>query len=180
MSYDIIKSIKVVNGEVVLNYACNNLDPHHFHDWVCPSLTKILQEQGQDVLDVEILGEYENGNFHKGNNNKYTRALTVLHHMPEYVQYDWRVPSREEYEENSKRRHTKEFRDLLSKAMKTMLPRDKFIISYDDGTRFLKKITSRHTFWTPVRSFSKVFRYKEDAEAVMNRLNMRGAVVEEA
>lgn len=107
MSYAIIKSIKVIDGKVFINSTSNNVYPHTFMEWECSSLTKILKEQGREALDVEILGEYENGNFQRGD-NRYTRALQVLRHMEEYKLYDYRVISgrntRQTKKEGSRRR----------------------------------------------------------------------------
>ncbi|HPX74026.1 MAG TPA: hypothetical protein PKW51_08945 [Methanoregulaceae archaeon] len=170
MSHEIIKSIKIRNGKVIMHSASNNVSPHHFSVWECPSLTKILQEQGQEALDVEILKEYENGMFQQGN-NKYTRALMVLRNMEEYKLYDWRTPSWAEYDEIQKRRSTPAFKNLLSTAMKTKPPKDKFIISmpYRERTAYIRKLTSRHAFWSLDQNDAKIFSYRCDAVNVLSR-----------
>ena len=83
MSYVIVKSIKIKNNKVMVNWASNNVIPRDYYERECESLTEILQKEGREALDIEILKEYDNGNFQKGS-NKYTRALKVLRHFPEY------------------------------------------------------------------------------------------------
>ncbi len=68
MSYDIIKSIKIKDGKVHINGAPSNVYPRYFEEFECPSLTKVLKEEGRQALEVVILGEYENGNFQRGSN----------------------------------------------------------------------------------------------------------------
>jgi len=57
----------------------------------------------------------------------------------------------------------------LKKALETKLPKAKFIItkSTNMGTKvYLKKLTARHVFWSPVREKAKIFRFIEDTEDV--------------
>ena len=142
MSYEIIKNIKIKDGKVFLTSSANNIYPHTFDEWECSSLTKILQEKGEDELDIEVLGEYEKGCFQRGN-NKYTRALAVLRHMPEYQKYDWRCPWDKD-EETNQRRASESFKELLNKAMRTYLPKERYILTSQCGSNvFYMKIT-RH------------------------------------
>jgi hypothetical protein len=168
MGYDIIKSIKIKDNKVFLTSTANNVRPRTFKEWHCESLTRILIEQGQEALDVEILEEYESGNFQAGGQNKYTRALKVLTHMPEYKAFDWRVSFGEEYDKVKENRKKEAFTELLKKALKTKLPIDKFIlISQYNGKRvYLSKVTSRHAFWTHDLIKAKIFKYAGDAERV--------------
>lgn len=76
MSYSIIRSISVVKGKVYLNSAANNICPHWYIKEEIPSLTRILQEQGRDALDKEILHQYWGGMF-KGGSNDYVRACSL-------------------------------------------------------------------------------------------------------
>ena len=54
MSYSIIKGIKIENGKVRIKGAPNNVCPRTYEWEDCPSLTKILIEQGKDALDMEL------------------------------------------------------------------------------------------------------------------------------
>ncbi|OGP24993.1 MAG: hypothetical protein A2X99_02300 [Deltaproteobacteria bacterium GWB2_55_19] len=167
MSYHIIKSIKVdeKEGKVYITGADNNVRPRTPHRWECTSLSQILVEQGREAVDLEILEAYESGDF-QGGNNKWTRALVVLRRMPEYAQFNWRG---EPYDEITERRKTPAFKAILKKALETKLPKAKFIItkSTNMGTKvYLKKLTARHVFWSPVREKAKIFRFIEDTEDV--------------
>lgn len=164
MSYEIVKKISVKDGKVILTSAANNVRPHHYEEWECFPLSEILRTQGQNALEVEILKDYESGNFQKGNKNKYTRALAVLRHFPEYKDYDWR--ENDNYEERCQRRETAEFGELLKKALNTYLPKDKYIISKENlGKKcYLWKVTKRYAKWSWAKQDAKIFRYQQDAE----------------
>lgn len=81
MSYEIIKSIKIKDNKVFLKSASNNVYPRDFHEQECPSLSKILQDQGQQALELEIFKAYESGNFQSRGNGKYNSALRRLRNM---------------------------------------------------------------------------------------------------
>ena len=163
MSYEIVRTIRVKEDGVFLCSAANNVYPRDWQEWKCKSLSKMLMEQGRRAVDVEILKEYESGNL-QGGKNKYTRALEVLKHFPEYGDFDWRG---EPYDLVCERRKSPAFIALLEKALRTSLPRDKFIVFkiYGSDTVYLRwaKRTAR---WTYEKTKAKVFRYKGDAEAV--------------
>ena len=56
MSYEKVRSIKIdeVAGEVFVTGASNNVRPLTYEKWECPSLSKILKEQGRKAVEVEI------------------------------------------------------------------------------------------------------------------------------
>lgn len=168
MSYLIVKSIKVKDGKVYLNGASNNVFPHYYEEWESKSLTKILTEQGKEALDVEILEQYDAGNFQRGG-SKYVRALQVLRHFPEYRAFDWRT----NWDESQKTRGTAEYRALLLRALKTRLPKDRFIIAKQSDGRAIYLYTTRGRFarWTGTMDKAKIFRYKEDAEGLKKCYN---------
>lgn len=161
MSYDIIKSIRIKDRKVFLLSASNNVYPRHFEEGECPTLTAILASLGKEAIDLEILSKYEKGNFQRGA-NKYTRALEVLRHMPEYALYDWRVDGNEE------RRGSEEFKELLRRALRTRLPKDKFTIvkKAGEGKVFIRMRGRQFATWTSDKTRAKVFRYAADAEGL--------------
>jgi len=165
MSYNIIKSIKVKENKVYISSACNNVRPRYYDECECKSLSRVLQEKGQEALDVEILKAYEEGDFQRGR-SKYTRALQVLRHFDAYKKFDWRASSYKKDCPIQANRESEKFTDLLKLAMKTQLPKDKFVISklYGAGVVYLWKRTKLYAKWLPDKSRAKVFRYKEDAE----------------
>lgn len=170
MSYEIIRSIVIKNDRVILRSSSNNVSPKHFDPWECASLTRILREQGQEALDIEILKSYENGNFQRGD-NRWTRALERLRNMPEYPVFDWRAP---DFEAVEARRKTPEFIELVKKALHSDFPAEKFVLATHDGLlhpMYFCKVgrVARFAFQ---KDKAKVFHYRREAE--MTRLNYRG------
>jgi hypothetical protein len=165
MGYEIVKTIKVENGRVFVNGACNNVYPKDYHYSESYYLTGAMERGGQEELDYEIMRAYEEGNFQPGNQNKYSRAVCILRHMPEYEKYDWRQTGAA-YEEAKKLRETKEFRELLLLALKTGMPKDKYIVTkpYRDKTVYLYKITTRAAKWIEDKTKAKMFFWEKDAE----------------
>jgi len=164
MSYAIIKNIKVKDDKVIVASASNNVRPRYYTPYVCPSLTRVLKEEGKDALELEIMEAYENGNFQKGN-NKYTRALKVLRHLPEYKDFDWRKTLENK---KNKRDDKEEFEELLRKALDTPLPKQKYIITkevYDGIGYFSHRANSSFCKWYRDKSKAKKFDYEEDAES---------------
>jgi hypothetical protein len=166
MSYDIIKRIKVTDGKVIVASAANNVRPHYYTEYKCDSLTKILSEQGKDALELEIFRHFENGTF-QGRIQKYQRALQVLRNDPKYPSFNWRVGGKA-YAQVSKNRDTVAFDELLKKALKTQLPKDKFIITkgYCGDCVFLLKLTKRGCKWTKEKIKAKIFVYEAEASRV--------------
>lgn len=167
MSYDIIKNIKIKDNKVFFKCASNNVFPKYFEKCESYSLSKILQEQGKEALDIEILKEYEKGNFQKGS-NKYVRALQVLRHMQEYKNFDWRQSSyNDDCPIQKNRKDESLFNALLKKALYTMLPKDKYIVTkqhYDGSIIYLWKVTKKSAKWCYNKEKAKIFRYENDAK----------------
>lgn len=161
MSYAIIHGIRIEDSQVILKYADNNVYPRRPHEWACPSLSLILQEEGQDALDLEILSEYESGNFQKGK-NKYTRALEILLHDPEYKKFCWRRNGTEKAREDREA-----FNAVKLRALKSRLPSDKFIVTKIVAgyqVQYFHKLTKRYAHWTIDKSKAKIFHWQEDAD----------------
>jgi hypothetical protein len=168
MSYDIVKSIKVRDGKVYLKSASNNVYPHTYDEWECSSLTKILNEEGEEGLDVAILGDYEKGNF-QGSGTKYVRLLAILRHLPEYAAFDWRQNG-PGYDKAQELRKSPAYNALLRKVLSMRMPKDKYIVKkdyygdYQAKTVYLKSFGGRLARWTGDKAGAKVFRFIEDAE----------------
>lgn len=169
MSYEKVKSIKIKDGKVFINCASNNCRPLDYKTEEYPYFTQILQEKGLEELDLSLLEIYEGGSFQDGN-NKYTRALKVLYYVygEEYKPFSWRNNG-EEYERANELRKTQAFKDLLLKALKTKLPKEKFIIKKSENV-FVKKITSRFIFYGN-ESQAKEFDFKQEAEPTAKHIN---------
>lgn len=172
MSYDLVRGIGIKGDKVFIKASSNNVYPHTYYTEELPRLTKMLQEQGQEAVDIEILKQYENGNFQPGTKNKYSRALDVLRHMPEYAEFDWRG-SRDIPDE---KRKSAEFNALLLKALHTQLPKEKYIITktlYDGVEAYFwmrKNAGSCKWYYDPKKA--KIFNYKQDAENVKKWFTM--------
>jgi len=170
MSYDIIKKIKITEDKkVLITCASNNVCPRTFEEVESFSLSKILKEEGKDKLDLEILKAYESGCFQRGS-NKYTRALHILRHLPEYENFNWRINGKKAYEKVQKKRETAEFDVLLQKALNGHLPEEKFILLKDNygSPVYFRKLTKWTGKWTSDKEKAKIFNYKEDTERVKN------------
>jgi hypothetical protein len=164
MSYDIVKSIVIKDGKVFARAACNNVSPRHYEPWESACFTKILQEQGEEALDVEILKDYENGNFrpYPGTSNKYTRALDALRAMPDYALFSWHT-SGEEYNLACERRKSEAFTDLLKKALRHKEPRGRFVIQNPYSSMYLRKRGPKTARWVD-KEVATVFTSRTDAE----------------
>ena len=90
MSYEIVKSIKITENEVIFSADSNNVRPRDFTPRPWPYFTEMLKSQGKEAVELDILKAYEDGTFQPGRQNKYSRAIDRLKQMPEYAQYDWR------------------------------------------------------------------------------------------
>ncbi len=165
MSYDIIKNIKIKDDRVFVKSAPNNVYPRTFYMEECPSLSKILQEQGKEALDLEIFKQFENGNFQRGN-NKYTRALHILLNMPEYVHFNWRGGNSKEYETVQENRKKPAYKELLLKALCSRLPKDKFIISkpYHGQSCYSLRVTRRSAKFCYETAKAKLFHFENDCK----------------
>jgi len=168
MSYEIIRKIRIDQNKVLITCASNNVYPRTFEECESFSLSKILQEKGHDALELEIFKAYESGCFQQGS-SKYMRALEVLRHLPEYKSFDWHLPGLgKDYDICQKNRETPAFDNLLKKALKTRLPKEKFIVfkKYDGENIYLWKITKRCASWIRERARAKIFKYEEDANNI--------------
>ena len=173
MSYDVVKSVKIENGKVFINCACSNVYPRTFEEWESKQLSELLKEKGVEAVELEIMKAYEEGNF-QGSSGKYIRALKVLQHMPEYAEFDWRLGGirSEQYETNSKNRKERvsEFEAMLTKALVTQLPKDKFVIKKSHGgiPVYVMKVTKRFVQWTGGTN-RKIYKYYDDAKQLIDR-----------
>jgi hypothetical protein len=139
MSYEIIKSIKIRDGQVFIKGAPNNIYPRDYEEFECPSLTKVLKDEGQEKLDITILRECESGNF-QGSIGKYRRPLAILRHLPEYADFDWRQngPGYEKAEINRK---TPAFDEFLKRVLSMKMPEGNDLEELDEeGKRIALKI----------------------------------------
>ena len=172
MSYEKVKAIKIKENKVFINCASNNVRPLHYTLEEYPSFSKILQEQGLNAVEIALLKNYEEGNL-QGGKNKFTRALKVLYNLltEEYKNFDWRENhfkyGSEEDKQHRLLRESEEFKALLLKALKTKLPKEKYILTkeYHNTEVYLKSCVSSAN-WTSERERAKVFDFKGECENV--------------
>ncbi len=173
MSYEIIKGIKIKDNKVFINCACNNVIPHSYTKREVSYFTKILNEQGKEAVEIELLKAYEKGNFQKGTENKYTRALEILKFLykEEYALFDWRIDNTpygsEEYKSHKLLRESNAFKDLLLKALNTKMPTEKYIIFNPSNNSYVKKETTRHIFYGALND-AKIYNFKAQTEKTVN------------
>ena len=57
MSYELVKSIKIdkQNKKVYITSACNNVTPHHYRTSECSYFSNILEKDGLEEMEKEIL-----------------------------------------------------------------------------------------------------------------------------
>ena len=162
MSYAIVQKIRIdKDNKVFITSADNNVYPRTPQEWEC---TYFSNYPDRESIELDILAAYESGEFQAGRQNKYTRSLNVLRHLPEYKRFDWR----NNWEESQKNRKNKaEFNSLLKKAFYTKLPKEKYAIIKDylgKKVYFNRRRNSRTAYWYNEPSKATIFNYKEDAE----------------
>ncbi len=166
MSYNIVKKIEIVGDKVFVTSACNNVIPRTPRREESTYLSKILKEKGRQALDIDILKAYESGEF-QGGQNKYTRALEVLRHMPTYQAFDWHNGDYKIKSEN-RLREAGYLYALMEKAFTTRLPYDKYVITktVSDGIKcyLYHRANSGFCKWYEDIKRAKVFRFLEDAK----------------
>lgn len=161
MSYHIVKKIKILPDKVLITGHDNNVYPKTDEEWECTYLNQFLKDK--EKVEIEILRGYEEGNFGVGAQNKWTRALEILIHLPEYKKFDWRNNN----EETDKARISAEFDNLLKKVLKMKLPKNKFVITKNINNKkmyFYHRKGSNFCTWHQDIKDAKIFRWREDAE----------------
>ena len=168
MSYYIVQSIQIdkEQNKVFITGADNNVYPRTPRKWHCSYYDATMAAKDYNSIDLDILEAYESGNFQAGGQNKYTRALEVLRHIPEYQKLDWRQKDWEAGQENRKDKTA--FRAVLEKALQTPLPKEKYVITKEaNGQKayFYHRRNAGFCKWYYEQAKAKVFRYINDAEA---------------
>ena len=168
MSYSIVKSIKIVDDKVFLHSTPNNVRPYDWETWECSYLSTILQNQGKEALDKEILILYWEGNFQRSNNN-YQKAVNTFDRSV----YNWDYISQYSAElsklgndaaiiESKKRKE--EVREKLYEHYQAFISckKEKWIVKYLNY--YLFKVTSRKFRFSPDARDAKIFTSRKLAE----------------
>ena len=173
MSHEKVKSIKIdeENKKVFINCATNNCRPLSYTREEYPYFSKILQEEGREAVEIALLKTYEGGSF-QGGINKYSNAFKVLYYIfrEEYNKFSWRNDNGKWGSEESKRfdelRESKEFEELLKKALNYKIPKKKFVIAqnhYGDEVIYGKRCLSCMK-WLHTSEKATKYYFKEEAE----------------
>jgi len=175
MSYDLIKGVKIENGEVWFNCASNNVRPLTYEWCKSNSLSQVFKEKGIDALNIEILKEFESGNFQSSLNLKWVRANKILKFIlkEEYEPFNWNNNfhyGSEEYNAVNERRKSQAFNDLLLKALTFKMPKTRFIIRNNRNGYFVRKDTSRHIFYGNEEQ-AKKYEFRTLAESIAKNIN---------
>jgi hypothetical protein len=176
MSYEIVKRLRIENGEVLITSDSNNVFPKYFVERKCTYLTDLLQEQGEEALNIYILKAYEEGNFQEGNPNKWSKAISRLQRTPEYEKYNWRKSQYGTDCPINKLRYAEdqtEFHKLLLSSLTLKEPTEKYIIRNTTPGResYVSKVTSRLVKYHRDIKEAKVFKYKDEAQYLINMFN---------
>jgi len=171
MSYEKIRSIKIdqKQGKVFITCACNNVRPLIYEKHESDYLSKMLKEEGKEKVEIHILKAYEESNFQQGN-NKFRKALKVLKFVfkEEYQKFNWNNNYKygsPESKEVDRLRETKEFEELLKKALNYKIPKNKFVLSKKtyNGLAY-GKACPRRLYWSWNKTKATKFDFKEEAE----------------
>lgn len=177
MSYEIVKRLRIENGEVLITCDSNNVFPKYFVERKNTYLTDLLQQQGEEALNIYILKAYEEGLFQEGNPNKWSKAIARLQRTPEYEKYNWRKSNYNNPECTiNKLRHTEdqtEFNKFLLSALELKEPAEKYIVKNTTPNKesYVRKVTTRFVKYSREKTEAKVFKFKDEAERIVKMFN---------
>jgi len=174
MSYQIIKKVEIDKKEkaVYLTSHCNNVSPKTDSRWRCVYYDLMAKKEEWENIELDILSVFEKGSF-QGSGTKYARANKILQNMPEFDKMNWRK-SWDDYKKYDK---TKEYWDLLKKALNTKLPKTKYLIekTYYNGDIIFAKYRkgSRYIGWTRDKKTATKFDYQNEADRVIEAFDLK-------
>lgn len=170
MSYEKVKSICITEDKVFITSACNNVRPLSYSKEEYPYFTNILKEKGMESVEIALLKSYEEGNLQDGV-NKYSKALKVLRYVygEEYKRFNWRNHGgkwgSEEYKKGIELRESKEFEDLLKKALNYKFSKTRYIIFKDYfGEKVFAKVCLTCVKWTRDKDKATKFYFRDEAK----------------
>jgi hypothetical protein len=171
MSYEIVKKIRIEDGKVFLTSSSNNVYPKYYNEWECTTLSEILQQQGEDALNYELLKEYEGGMMQTGNPNKWSRAIDRLIQTEDYKKYSWRLSSYKDDCPIQLARQSDEFKKFLLSSLNL---KDDIIgkfriknINHSNGV-YVLRVTKRYVKFTSDITKSKIFKKRAEIDSLTN------------
>jgi len=171
MSYEKVKSIKIdeKQGKVFINCACNNCRPLSYSREDFPYYNKILNEEGKEAVEIDLLKNYESGNLQEGT-NKYTNALKVLRYVfgEEYKRFNWRnKPWGDEKKSNEIEdlRKSEEWDNLLKRALDYKFDKKNFIITKTHHEEVIyAKVCPTFIKWKWKKEEATKFNFEDEAK----------------
>lgn len=173
MSHNKIKKIEIENGRVFITSAESNVYPLTYYREKCKSLTKLFNEKGKEALEIEILKEYENGNFQAGSENKYTNLLLKLKNTPEYEKFNWRLSQYTNECPIQKNRQSEKFYELLKKVIyskETSKCRSMISAGKEHQTIYFVRFAGQTAKFSFYKTDGKVFTDKYKLQDTFDRL----------
>ena len=174
MSYEIVKRLRIENGEVFITSDSNNVFPKYFVERKNTYLTDLLQQQGEEGLNIYILKAYEEGIMQEGNPNKWSKAIARLQRTPGYQKYNWRKSNYNNPECTiNKLRHAEdqtEFNKFLLSALELKEPAEKYIVKNTTPNKesYVRKVTTRFVKYSREKTEAKVFKFKDEAQKLLD------------
>jgi hypothetical protein len=115
MSHDIVKTITIKpNGEVWFTSCSNNVCPRTPKRWHCTYYTEMLAEHGKEYVELDILRNFYNGNM-QGTGTLYGKVAAIY-------------TTKERFEMPE---------DAYAKLLELRADKKKYVLSLDDGKRFI-------------------------------------------
>jgi hypothetical protein len=167
MSYEIIKRIRIENGNVFVTSCSSNVYPKTPYEFESTYLSNLLKE-GQEKLDLQILKFYEDGSWQGSYYNKWKRAVDKLKSTNEYSKFNWHNASYNEGCPITALRNTKEFDDFLLSGLK--MKTEKYILT--NGFHYIRKVTGKflkNYYFTTDKNKAKIFNFMNDVNNITVR-----------
>ena len=172
MSYELVKSIKIdeENEKVFITCASNNVRPITYSKENYPYYSNLLKEKGKQAVELALLKGYESGSLQRGD-NKYRNARKVLVYIfsKEYAKFNWRN-SYEDSDKQDELRKSKEFDELLLRALNYKIPKERYVLTKDSyGEKVYGKRCPTCMKW--LYCVDKATKYLFEEEAKQNIFN---------
>lgn len=136
MSYEKIKKIRITADKVFITSCSNNVWPQDYEEWESPRLSDILNKQGREAAEKEILFSYFDGMMKSVVNDRYQRAVNRFEYNLEGDHNELWKRCRQDAE------FDKAFKQRIYDALMNPPRKQLCCLEREDGWR-LHKITSR-------------------------------------
>jgi len=173
MSHEIVKRLRIESGKVFITADSNNVYPKHFVEREDVFLTRKLQDEGEEALNIYILDAYASGMFQKGNPNKWSNAIERLQRTPEYENYNWRKSSFDKDCQIYKNLYNEDktaYHKLLLSSLNLKEQTEMYIVkkSVQGRESYVSKVTTRLIKYSADKAEAKLFKFKDQAEYIAN------------